>query len=255
MSTEANLRPPKRISGRTVLVFLGAAVVWFCLDMLTKGAINGAFEQGAVITGPLLGLIRLHLVYNTGAAWGMFGDSTQVLAVMSLVVCIVLTAYLFFLAPRPSLLETVGVALVVAGGLGNAVDRFTLGYVVDFIEPVFIDFPIFNVADIGVTCGFVLFVLGMFLAYRRDEKEAAAQIAAAKTSGDAVAFEADDDIVEAAPVAGSEPESGHSAVQVDSSSRIPEGESSPGVADQPSAASAPKNKGGASQGAEERDSR
>ena len=48
------------------------------------------------------------------------------------------------------------------------------GYVVDFIEPVFIDFPVFNVADIGVTCGFVLFVAGMILAYRRADREAAA---------------------------------------------------------------------------------
>ncbi len=62
-------------------------------------------------------------------------------------------------------------ALVVAGGLGNAIDRFTLGYVVDFIEPVFIDFPVFNVADIGVTCGFVLFVVAMILAYRRADRE------------------------------------------------------------------------------------
>ncbi|MEA5019670.1 MAG: signal peptidase II [Gordonibacter sp.] len=174
MSTEPNPNLHKRFNIRTFLVFLGVVLVWFCLDVLTKSAINGAYEQGTVITGPILGLVRLHLVYNTGAAWGMFGDSTQVLAVMSLVVCIVLTAYLFFLSPRPSLLETVGVALVVAGGLGNAVDRFTLGYVVDFIEPVFVDFPIFNVADIGVTCGFILFVLGMLLEYRRADKEAAA---------------------------------------------------------------------------------
>ncbi len=183
MSTEPNPNLHKRFNIHTILVFLGVALVWFCLDMLTKSAINGAYEQGTVITGPILGLIRLHLVYNTGAAWGMFGDSTQVLAIMSLVVCIVLTAYLFFLSPRSSLLETVGVALVVAGGLGNAVDRFTLGYVVDFIEPVFVDFPIFNVADIGVTCGFILFVLGMLLEYHRADKEAAAISASREQEG------------------------------------------------------------------------
>ena len=58
--------------------------------------------------------------------------------------------------------------VVVAGGLGNAIDRFALGYVVDFIEPVFIDFPVFNVADIGVTCGFVLFFAGMLWSMRKD---------------------------------------------------------------------------------------
>ena len=59
-----------------------------------------------------------------------------------------------------------------AGGLGNAVDRFTLGYVVDFIDPVFIDFPTFNIADIGVTCGFVIFFAALFLRARREEAEA-----------------------------------------------------------------------------------
>lgn len=162
--------PQRRIAkpwrGRIALVFFGVALVWLCLDMLSKGIINAAYAQGDVITGPILGLVRLRLIYNTGAAWGMFGDATVLLGVLSLVVCLVLAAYLFFLSPRPNVLETVGVALVVAGGLGNAIDRFTLGYVVDFIEPVFINFPVFNVADVGVTCGFVLFVLGIFLAYR-----------------------------------------------------------------------------------------
>ena len=70
---------------------------------------------------------------------------------------------------------------MVAGGLGNALDRFTLGYVVDFIEPVFIDFPVFNVADIGVTCGFAIFLAGMALAWRREDR---ALDAAAPTDGE-----------------------------------------------------------------------
>ena len=61
-----------------------------------------------------------------------------------------------------------GGALIVAGGLGNALDRFTLGYVVDFIDTTFISFPTFNVADIGVTCGFVLFFAGMLWSMRGD---------------------------------------------------------------------------------------
>ena len=73
-----------------------------------------------MITGPLLGLVRFHLVHNTGAAWGMFGDSTFLLGVMSLIVCVLLTVYLFFLAYRPNVVQVVGAALVVAGGLGIA---------------------------------------------------------------------------------------------------------------------------------------
>ena len=167
------------VRARNAVVFACIALAWFACDWLTKSYFNGSFSVGEIAGGPFAGLVRFRLVHNTGAAWGMFGDSTLLLGIMSIVVCLVLVVYLFALSPKPSVLETVGVALVVAGGLGNAFDRFTLGYVVDFIEPVFIDFPVFNVADIGVTCGFVLFVAGMLLSYRRADQQAAALAAAA----------------------------------------------------------------------------
>ena len=80
-------------------------------------------------------------------------------------------------------LQVVGAALVVAGGLGNAFDRFALGYVVDFIEPVFIDFPVFNVADIGVTCGFVLFLVGVIVSWRHEDR-LSAELAASDGEGE-----------------------------------------------------------------------
>ena len=57
--------------------------------------------------------------------------------------------------------------------IGNAIDRFTLGFVVDFIEPTFIDFPIFNIADIGVTCGIILFIVSLLIHERTEAKRAA----------------------------------------------------------------------------------
>ena len=64
------------------------------------------------------------------------------------------------------------IPIFVAGGIGNAIDRFTLGFVVDFIEPTFIDFPIFNVADIGVTCGIILFIVSLLIHERTEAKRA-----------------------------------------------------------------------------------
>ncbi|MEY8460864.1 signal peptidase II [Eggerthellaceae bacterium 24-137] len=153
------------LRGRNAAIFVPLAVAWFALDMATKAYFN-TFPVGTVAGGPFLGLFQFRLAHNTGAAWGMFGDSTFALGVMSLLVCAALAAYLFLVARRASVLEVVGVALVFAGGLGNAVDRFTLGYVVDFIDTTFISFPTFNVADIGVTCGFVLFFVGMLYSMR-----------------------------------------------------------------------------------------
>lgn len=151
---------------RNLLTFAFVATLWLVFDVATKAYFN-MFEVGQVVAGPFLGIFQFRLVHNTGAAWGMFSDSTFALGVMSLLVCAALAAYLFYSAGRASAVETVGIALVFAGGLGNAIDRFTLGYVVDFIDTVFIEFPTFNIADIGVTCGFVLFFIGMIWASRK----------------------------------------------------------------------------------------
>lgn len=152
---------------RNLCVFAAVVLLWLAADIATKAVCNG-YGPGEVIAGPFLGLVQFRLAHNTGAAWGMFGDSTFALGVMSLLVCAALAAYLIATARRANLVEVVGIALVVAGGLGNALDRFTLGYVVDFIDTTFIEFPTFNVADIGVTCGFVLFFAGMLWGMRRD---------------------------------------------------------------------------------------
>ncbi len=152
---------------RNLCVFAAVVLLWLAADIATKAVCNG-YGLGEVIAGPFLGLVQFRLAHNTGAAWGMFDDSTFALGVMSLLVCAALTAYLIATARRANLVEVVGIALVVAGGLGNALDRFTLGYVVDFIDTTFIEFPTFNVADIGVTCGFVLFFAGMLWGMRRD---------------------------------------------------------------------------------------
>lgn len=151
---------------RNMLSFVLVVVVWFMIDLITKGVFN-AYEPGQVIAGPFLGIFQFTLVHNTGAAWGVFGDMTLVLGIFSILVCAAVVAYLFFYAPESSFPLVLGGALVVAGGLGNALDRLTLGYVIDFIEPVFINFPVFNVADIGVTCGVVIFIVGLYLEHRR----------------------------------------------------------------------------------------
>lgn len=153
---------------RNAGVFLLVVCSWLAFDIASKSWFEAHYNLGEVAYESLCGIVQFRLVHNTGAAWGMFGDSTFALGVFSLVLCVVLVVYLFILSPRASLIEVVGLSLVVAGGLGNALDRFTLGYVVDFIDPVFIDFPVFNIADIGVTCGFVLFVIGLVLRERRE---------------------------------------------------------------------------------------
>lgn len=156
---------------RNTITFAVIAAVWLLFDMGTKQYFNSTFAIGQVISEPILGLFRFRLVHNTGAAWGLFGDSTGALGVMSVIVCLIILAYFLFTAARANGAEVFGLALVLAGGLGNGIDRFNLGYVVDFIEFTFIQFPVFNIADIGVTCGFIIFILGMLLAWKKEDAE------------------------------------------------------------------------------------
>ena len=60
-------------------------------------------------------------------------------------------------APKISRLEVLGMGMVVGGAIGNAIDRLVFGFVTDFFATRFIDFPVFNVADIGITCGVAFF--------------------------------------------------------------------------------------------------
>lgn len=162
-----------RAVARRFAVFIPIVVVWLVLDQASKLFFNGSYHAGQVISDPILGIFRFHLVYNTGGAWSIFSGATWALGAFSLVVCIALTVYLALTPQHPNAGELIGISLVVAGGIGNAIDRFTLGFVVDFIEPTFIDFPIFNIADIGVTCGIILFIVSLLIHERTEAKRAA----------------------------------------------------------------------------------
>ena len=163
----AGLAPlqPKNVAAR-IGVFAAIAVAWVALDQVAKVALN-AHAAGTVLSGPIAGVFRLLLVHNTGGAWSMFAGATVALGVFSLLMCAGLCV---FVAMQRSVItwpEIVGLGLVVGGGIGNAIDRFALGYVVDFIDLTFMNFPVFNIADIGVTCGLVLFLVAWLARERR----------------------------------------------------------------------------------------
>ena len=154
---------------KTALVII--VIAWIALDQFTKGLFGGALP-GDSFGDMLGGLVKLVLVHNTGAAWGIFSDNTYVLGAFSVVVVAALLVYFFVNAQSVSWLQTIGIALIAAGGIGNAIDRFTQGYVTDFIAVTFIDFPVFNVADIGVTCGVALLFIGLLAQWRSEGREA-----------------------------------------------------------------------------------
>lgn len=101
---------------------------------------------------------------NTGAAFGMLKGHQMLFLVMAIVISLLLL-FLIYNMPDNKRFTFINVVLtfIIAGGIGNMIDRIRLNYVIDFIYFCLIDFPIFNVADMYVSVGtFVLVILLLF---------------------------------------------------------------------------------------------
>ena len=143
------------------------------LDVVTKRWALGALEgvRGAELFG---GLVPLTLAYNKGAAFGMrIGDDSRWFFVPVTVVALILLAVLYKQAAERDFLRIGSISFVVSGAVGNLYDRvrWDLG-VVDFLGPIdlgFWDFPIFNVADMAITCGAILLAVSFWFEERQEQ--------------------------------------------------------------------------------------
>ena len=152
----------------------GVALVVLLVDQLTKLAVRAVGDALHVTVIP--GVIDFLFVRNIGAAFSMGEGHGIAFAVLALAVIVAIAVYLVR-APQLAHLEVVGMAMVAGGAIGNAIDRLAFGFVTDFIATAFIDFPVFNVADIGITVGVVLALIGyMFLSPAAREVDATAEL-------------------------------------------------------------------------------
>ena len=109
-------------------------------------------------------LFNFVYVENKGAAWGMLANQRWIFIVISAVAIVAIGAVLLYMARAKKTL-VVSLILILAGGVGNMIDRIANGYVVDFIQFAFWQsFPVFNVADSYVTIGgFMLLIYYIFI--------------------------------------------------------------------------------------------
>jgi signal peptidase II len=102
------------------------------------------------------------LTYNSGAAWGMLQGARVYFLVIAAITVVAVLAYLLTQKQHP-MLVVLGFGFFIGGSIGNAIDRAMTGRVVDFLNFLFIDFPIFNIADCGITVGAALVILFLIL--------------------------------------------------------------------------------------------
>lgn len=146
---------------------LAAALV--ALDQIVKYLVRANIPLGGSV--PFLPrILDLTYVQNTGAAFSLLRQHTWLLTLTSAVVVLAMCALLArgFFKNRLGLFSA---ALVLAGGMGNLIDRAVFGYVTDMFKTVFMDFAVFNVADCCITVGVPLLFLYVWLYVGKDEKK------------------------------------------------------------------------------------
>lgn len=138
-------------------------IVLVLIDQVTKYWARFTLkEEGPISIFP--GVLKLQYHENTGAIWGIMTGKTNLLSVITIILTVLLI-FLYFQIPRERRYTPIQIIWVfmMAGAIGNFIDRISLKYVVDFIYFELIDFPIFNIADsyLTVSC-FLLLILGIF---------------------------------------------------------------------------------------------
>lgn len=153
----------RRINFKNIL-WLFLSILIIAADQLSKFFIVSNFQLGDSIK-IIDGFLYITHTRNTGAAWGIFGEHTEYLAIFSVVATIALIVLLLYIKRA---FGAFSLALIIGGAVGNAIDRIRLGWVVDFIDAYIFgyDFPAFNVADSAITVGVFLLIIYMLFVHR-----------------------------------------------------------------------------------------
>lgn len=145
------------------LIILAAILADQAIKFIVKSNMN-VFDSIPLIDG----FLSLTYIQNTGAAFSIFQDKSNLLLVANLILIVVMFVFLFLGLKKEGPLALTGLALIIGGGLGNIADRVMQGFVVDYIH--ILDFPIFNLADICVCVGAFLLIL-YFIFFERKRKQ------------------------------------------------------------------------------------
>lgn len=149
-------------------VQLAAAAMLVIIDQLIKKAVvSGIKGKDDILL--IKNVIYLTYTENTGAAFSAFSNSTMLLSYVTLAMLIAGVVYLFF-AKIKSKIINISAAMILGGGAGNLIDRFAQGYVVDYIGTAFIDFPVYNFADILITVGVALLCVYLIYDIMKEDK-------------------------------------------------------------------------------------
>ena len=147
--------------------YFSLSLILLVIDQITKWWVSISLDRG--VPNNLIGnVIRLTRVHNDGGAFGIFPGGGIVFLIVSGIVSLILFLILLTMQIDSRLIRA-GMAFVLAGAIGNLIDRIRWGYVLDFFE--IRGFPIFNVADACITVGAVFIILAILFGGERNQSE------------------------------------------------------------------------------------
>ncbi len=153
----------------TGLWSLGLSLAVVFLDQLSKHWIRANLQIGQSLFD--IGFFRVDRIENTGAAFGLFPGQTGLLTILSLAGVVVLVVFTFRYHSLTFIKGAMGrlaLGLILGGTAGNLVDRFTRGYVTDFVD--FKLWPAFNVADFSISIGVIILAFIILRMAKRTEE-------------------------------------------------------------------------------------
>ena len=150
------------------IMFLIGLIILVALDQLTKWL--AIIKLKPIHDVPIIkGIFHLTYVENRGAAFGIFQGKHLFFIITTLAIIVFVTIYYLKLPlGKESYCMRFSLTLLLAGAIGNLIDRIRLGYVVDFLYFKLIDFPVFNLADICVVVGVA--ILSIIILFTPDTK-------------------------------------------------------------------------------------
>ncbi|WP_081991027.1 signal peptidase II [Pseudoalteromonas piratica] len=161
------------LKGRSGLIWLVLSIVLLALDQITKWVVST--EMSLYQTIDILPVFNFTYVHNYGAAFSFLSEAGgwQKYFFSTIAVTIsVLLIYWLKKLPATNKLLCSAYALVLAGAIGNLIDRLVHGYVIDFLHVYYqqYDFPVFNIADVAISIGAALLLLDAFFEQKESDK-------------------------------------------------------------------------------------
>ena len=139
------------------LYFIFLSLILIIFDQSSKHFINKNYNN---FINKDYFLFSFDSIKNYGAAFNIFSGSRLFLSIVSIFISFIIL-YLMLRNKSTKTINLYSYSFILGGSIGNGIDRITTGYVVDFIKLNFIDFPVFNIADISINIGFLLILYSL----------------------------------------------------------------------------------------------